>query len=142
MPAVNLQLTHHFSLAELIATQHREFDNTPSDATLANLKRLAELLEVVRATLGHPIYVSSGYRCPELNTAVRGQPNSQHLVGQAADFICPGFGPPQEVWAAIRDALPEIQYDQLIYEHPTQPAWVHISWSWTPRRMAFELGSA
>jgi zinc D-Ala-D-Ala carboxypeptidase len=142
MPAVGLQLTHHFSLAEMTATQHRGFNNTPDKLVFDNLKRTAELLEVVRAALGFPIYVTSGYRCPALNAAVGGVANSQHMTGQAADFIIPAFGQPREVWAAIRDALPEIQFDQLIYEHPSQPAWCHISWSPTPRRQAFELGNA
>ena len=38
------QLTEHFTLEELTHTDHREFDNTPNDVEIANLKRLAEFL--------------------------------------------------------------------------------------------------
>lgn len=134
-------LSPHFSLAELIATQHRGFDNMPPDEAVKNLTQLVAMLELVRARLGDKsMTITSGYRCWALNAAVGGSANSQHMLGQAADFICPGFGAPDEIFKDLRNSA--IAFDQLIYEHPTRPAWVHISWSPTPRRMAFELGSA
>jgi hypothetical protein len=42
-----MQLSDHFSLEELIATSHREFDNTPNASEMANLTRLAAMLEQV-----------------------------------------------------------------------------------------------
>ena len=44
-------MTPHFTLAELTNTDHREFDNTPNDEEKANLKRLAEFLELVKVVL-------------------------------------------------------------------------------------------
>ena len=32
-----MNLTEHFTLEELTHTDHREFDNTPNDAEIANL---------------------------------------------------------------------------------------------------------
>lgn len=139
MPTV--MLSQHFSLEEMIATQHRGIDNTPPAEAVTNLKELAKLLEKVRERLGNkPILVTSGYRCWALNQAVGGVPSSQHVLGQAADFICPRAGTPAEIWAVLKDS--DIAFDQLIYEHPSLPPWVHISWSMNPRRQAFELGSA
>lgn len=125
-----MNLSPHFTLEELISTQHREIDNTPPPDVVENLKKTAMLLEAVRLRLGQPITVSSGYRCPALNKAVGGQPNSQHLTGQAVDFICPGFGSPTTVASALQDCR-EVLYDQLILEFGR---WVHISWAPSPRR--------
>jgi len=127
-----MNLSPHFTLEEMIATQHRDIDNDPPLEIVANLKRTALLLESVRLRLGAPIIVSSGYRSPALNKAVGGQPNSQHLTGQAVDFICPGFGTPTTVASALQDCR-EVPYDQLILEFGR---WVHISWADAPRRQA------
>lgn len=127
-----MNLSPHFTLAELVATQHREIDNDPPLEVVAALKRTALLLEAVRTRLGVPVIVSSGYRCPALNAAVGGQPNSQHLTGQAADFIAPAFGDPTTVASALRDCA-DVAYDQIILEFGR---WVHISWADQPRRQA------
>ena len=124
-----MSLTPHFTLAELTATQHRGIDNTPPLEVIQRLHQTALLLEQVRTRLGAPVIVSSGYRCPELNEAVGGRPNSQHLTGQAVDFICPGFGSPATVVSALVDS--GIEYDQLICEYGR---WVHISWAPQNRR--------
>ena len=58
-----MNLTEHFTLEELTHTDHREYDNTPNDAELENLKRLAEFLEDVKTVLGgKPIMVNSAFR--------------------------------------------------------------------------------
>ena len=52
-----------------------------------NMRALVEnVLDPLRERYGHPIYVSSGYRCPKLNNAVNGAINSQHMRGEAADI--------------------------------------------------------
>jgi zinc D-Ala-D-Ala carboxypeptidase len=119
-----LQLSEHFSLEELTnsdtAIRHG-IDNTASDSVCSNLSRLCVLLEQVRALLGKPIHINSGFRCPELNTLVKGQPNSQHLLGCAADIKIDGMTP-DEVVKAIIDS--DIHYDQIIREFDS---WTHIS---------------
>ena len=47
-----MNLSEHFTFAELTATDHRTLDNTPDPAALANLHRLAAFLEQVREVLG------------------------------------------------------------------------------------------
>ena len=58
-----------------------------------NMRALIEnVLDPLRERYGHPIYVSSGYRCPKLNKAVNGAINSQHMRGEAADIYAKGIG--------------------------------------------------
>ena len=116
-------LTPHFTLGELVESNTATrlgIDNTPSQAVINNLKRTADTLEKVRALLGKPMIVNSGYRCPALNKAVNGAANSAHLTGLAADFTCRQFGDPLAVCKAI--AAAKIEFDQLIQEG----TWVHI----------------
>lgn len=120
-----MNLSPHFTLAELTASEtaaRRGIDNDPPPEVIERLKHTALGLEAVRIRLGAPIIVSSGYRSPELNVAVGGSKNSDHTRGDAADFICPGFGAPSTIVSALKDS--GIQFDQLIEEFGR---WVHIS---------------
>jgi putative chitinase len=129
------QLTEHFSLAELTATDHRTLDNTPNESEIANLKRLAAFLENVKTVLGgKPIMVNSAFRSKAVNDAVGSKDTSQHRVGCAADIRVPGMTPDQVVRAILAANLP---FDQIIREFD---AWTHISVPNTtalkPRRQA------
>ncbi len=126
-----MQLSPNFSLRELVCSETAErtgIDNTPPPDIVENLKRLAAGLEAVRALLGAPLEISSGYRCAALNEAVGGSNASQHLQGLAADFVCPGFGTPLEVARAIQGS--GMAFDQCILEYGR---WVHLSFSDAPR---------
>ncbi|MDE5560912.1 MAG: hypothetical protein K2J00_03775 [Bacteroidaceae bacterium] len=48
-----------------------------------------EILEPLRQYAGQPIIIRSGNRCPALNKAVGGVPNSQHQTGEAVDIHIP-----------------------------------------------------
>lgn len=48
--------------------------------------RLLACLEVLRAHVGGPVRIVSGYRCPPHNAQVGGAENSQHMYGAAADL--------------------------------------------------------
>jgi hypothetical protein len=141
-----MQLTPHFTLAELTHTDHREFDNTPNDTELANLVRLADFLEQVKAVLGgKPIMVNSAFRCKQVNDAVGSKDTSQHRIGCAADIRVPGMTPDQVVKAIIASG---IAYDQVIREFatPTGGGWTHISIPNTvataPRKQALIIDKA
>jgi hypothetical protein len=120
-------MTPHFTLAELTATSHRQFDNTPNDAETANLQRLAEFLEQVKEALGgKPVMVNSAFRSKQVNDSVGSKDTSQHRIGCAADIRVPGMTPDAVVRTVIAAGLP---YDQIIREFD---AWTHISVTNTP----------
>ena len=122
-----MKLTEHFSLEELTHTDHREYDNTPNDAELENLKRLAEFLEDVKKTLGgRPIMVNSAFRSKQVNDAVGSKDSSQHRIGCAVDIRVPELTPNDVVKAVIASNL---GYDQVIREFDR---WTHISIPNTP----------
>ena len=134
-------MTPHFTLAELTATSHREFDNTPNEAETANLQRLAEFLEQVKEALGgKPIMINSGFRSKQVNDSVGSKDSSQHRIGAACDFRVPGMTPDAVVRAVIAAGLP---FDQIIREFD---AWTHISVTNTPdgapRRQALIIDKA
>lgn len=132
-----MKLSPHFALQELVHSEtavRRRLDNTPPPAVLNNLAFLAGRLEVVRELLGNkPVLISSGYRSPEVNKAVKGSKTSAHMTGLAADFICPGFGAPLDICRRLAEHGAQLAYDQLIQEG----TWVHIGFAPTgkePRR--------
>lgn len=76
------------------------------------------VLQPLRDKWGEPMVLNSGYRCPELNKAVKGELTSQHLKGEAADIRC---NRPLELAQLAYDmGLP---YDQMII----YPTFVHFS---------------
>jgi hypothetical protein len=115
-------MTPHFTLAELTHTDHRTLDNTPNEQEIANLQRLAELLELVKVAVGgRPVMLSSGFRSKPVNDAVGSKDTSQHRKGCAADIRVPGMTPDAVVRAILLAQLP---FDQIIREFD---AWTHIS---------------
>lgn len=125
-----MKLTPHFSMAELTASAKAaqlKIDNTPPPELLPPLILLAELLERIRAHLGAPVTVTSGYRCGRLNRAVGGVTSSDHTHGHAADIVAPAFGTPQQVAAALAPLVGTLGIGQLILEGVNGKRWVHIS---------------
>ena len=120
-----MNLTPHFTLEELTASEAADrngWDNTPNEQELANLKRLADFLEQVKAVLaGKPIMVNSAFRSKLVNDSVGSKDSSQHRVGCAADIRVPGMTPDEVVKAVIAS---KIGYDQVIREFDR---WTHIS---------------
>jgi hypothetical protein len=130
-----VNLSEHFTLEELTVTSHRQFDNTPKANELANLMRVAVLLEQVKIVLGgKPVMINSGFRSKQVNDSVGSKDTSQHRLGCAADIRVPGMTPKQVVEAIISSDIP---YDQVIREFDS---WTHISVPNTtadkPRRQA------
>lgn len=143
-----MKLTDHFTLDEFTASQtadRRSIDNTPPQGVLTNLFITAHGLEMIRALLQSPILITSGYRCPSLNAAIGSKPTSQHVKGQAVDFIAPSYGPPGKIMRTIYAHRDAIKYDQLILEFASQQAgrgWVHISFvKEAPRQQALIIDS-
>ena len=132
-----MNLTEHFTLAELTTTSHRQFDNTPNDAEMANLVLLAEFLEKVKALLdGKPIMINSAFRSKQVNDSVGSKDTSQHRTGSAADIRVPGMTPDAVVRALVASDLP---FDQVIREFD---AWTHVSIADKPRKQALVIDRA
>jgi len=136
-----MNLSKHFTFEELTvsdAAARRGIPNVPEQEEFENLQYLAVKLEEVRQLLGEPMLISSGYRSPDTNFIIGGSKNSQHMKGQAVDFICPAVGDPYEICSIIDRS--GILYDQLIHEYGR---WVHISFvKEKPRREVLTICTA
>jgi len=125
------QLSPHFTLEELTASSKAKalkIDNTPTPEILENLKALALALELARSVIGKPLKISSAYRCPALNTAVKGSKTSAHMLGYAADFTVDGMTPRQVCEKIIAAGL---SFQQMICEDVSKEypdgRWVHFA---------------
>jgi zinc D-Ala-D-Ala carboxypeptidase len=120
-----VQLSPNFSLEELTRSEtaaRNGWDNTPNDAELENLKRLAALLQQVKSAVGgRPVMINSGFRSKLVNDAVGSRDTSQHRLGCAADLRVPGMSPREVIEACIAAKVP---FDQIILEFDS---WTHIS---------------
>ena len=104
--------------------------NVPNDPiVIENLEHTIEQLDELRRLYGHPIIITSGYRCPELNKAVGGKSNSQHVKGQAADLK---YDP-----ELLQFIINNYHYDQLIEETSKRSKWIHISFNKEKERMQY-----
>lgn len=125
-----MKLSPHFTLAELISSNKAatlRIDNTPPADALRRLQGTAEMLERIRTTVGRPIVVTSGYRCPQLNRAVGGVTSSDHVSGQAADILSPAFGTPYQLARLLAPLVSTLGIGQLILEGVKGKQWVHVS---------------
>ena len=136
-----MKLTANFSLNELIKSQPAErkgIDNTPSPDHQENLKSLCvNVLQPVRDHFSRVVSISSGYRSPELCTAIGSKTTSQHAKGEAADFEIFGISNKE-----LADYINEnLGYDQLILEYwkesDPNSGWVHCSYSQNHNRKQY-----
>ena len=129
------RLTDHFSLYELTKTSVTKFQEQNRRLTLDQISKLtvlARLLEHIRYIVDSPLMITSGYRCPELNTAIGSTSRSQHLLCEAADFVVPGQDLTKVfklIWSDIKDKRSNV--GQLIFETADRPygviSWIHVS---------------
>jgi zinc D-Ala-D-Ala carboxypeptidase len=127
-----MRLSKNFTLAEMTKSQmaiRNGIDNTPSQAEIENMKKLANMvLQPVRDRFG-PVSISSGFRSVSVNSLVGGSPNSDHTRGMAADIEVPGVSN-LEVAQWIAENL---QFTQLILEFYTDDipdsGWVHVAYN-------------
>lgn len=129
-----MKLSKNLTLAECTKSTTASrlgINNTPDDDwVIENLKAIAEhVFQPLRDAFGCPIYVSSGYRGPELNRAIGGAKRSQHMEGRALDLDADVFGrcTNAEIFEWIRE---NVTFDQLVWEFgdDDNPNWVHVSY--------------
>ena len=73
----DINIALHFKLSE--------FSCPCCKRVILHPKLLVKLIEL-RKILERPIYITSGYRCPEYNQKIGGVVNSYHCIGLAADI--------------------------------------------------------
>ena len=125
-----VQITKHFTLDELCASataKARGIQNKPSAQQIIALVYLTcYVLEPLREAMNEPIPISSGFRCEQLNRAIGGVSNSQHMKGQAADLCIGGDLERGKKW--FNYIKNNLKFDQLIWEHSRSGTyWVHVS---------------
>ena len=132
------KLSEHFTLGEMTkSNSHPEVYNIPSHEAIANLKRLCGWLEVLRerynAKYGvgeEPIRINSGYRSPQLNRAIHGNANSNHMTGCACDIRVSGMEQALRYAVILMDYADECkqEFDELLIERNRYGAiWVHFA---------------
>lgn len=100
---MDFQLTNNFSKSEF---DSKDGSTMPADV-LKNIQELAKNLQVLRDFLGKKITINSGYRSPKYNATIKNaSPNSQHILGKAADIVIQGVSP-KKVAQTIENLIKE-----------------------------------
>jgi hypothetical protein len=131
---VDIKLSRNFNLSELVFSPEAVrlgIDNSTHDPAIIDKLKLVSLdvLQVARDHYKTPFSPNSGYRCKELNEAIKGSKASQHMRGEAVDFNVPGVSTYDlALWIKEKSG---IKYDQLILENYSKElrrsGWVHCS---------------
>jgi hypothetical protein len=121
-----MKLTPHFTAEELTTTNNKEYKEKNKELIVNGidyLYHLAGFAERVRAIVGCPMIITSGYRCHELNEALKGSRTSQHVLCEAIDFI-PTKRSTKDSFLALM--FSDLKYHQLILEYSGNSNWIHI----------------
>jgi len=136
---MSAKISDNISLKEAVRSNTAErmgINNMPDNETLVTMQITAQhVFEPICNHFNEQIYISSFYRCPELNTAIGGSARSQHCLGEAIDI--------DDVYSKATNAdffnyiKDHLEFDQLIWEFgdDTNPAWVHVSYRLGNNRM-------
>lgn len=124
----------YFSIEEFFrsnAAEKYQVSNIPGDeelsAVLHNIKALVDnVLDPLRAMVGRPVIITSGYRSRKVNELVGGSKTSQHLTGKAADIHVQGCTP-QQMEVVYQTIQRGYAFDQLIF-YPSKNI-IHVSWN-------------
>ena len=134
----DIKLTNNFYLKEFVISQMAErhgYKNEPNEKQIENLRLLCvNVLQPLREFIKDSIFINSGFRSFDVNVAVGGRFNSQHLEGKAADFIVHSL----DLVDVFNIVLQQLSYDQLIFEFGK---WIHVSWNGDKNRKFTKLKS-
>lgn len=132
-----MKLSDHFTLEELTRSataSANKIANNPSQAERDWLQYLCvNVLEPLRQHMKRPISISSGYRCPKLNTLVGGVAMSQHQYGQAADIRILNKDDGDKIFAYLKSNK---FVSKALYERSksTGARWIHVAVAPVPVR--------
>jgi len=119
-----VNLSPHFTLRELTRTS-TGLVNDPSPSQVAALTSLClHVLEPIRALLGVPLRITSGFRSSQVNAAIKGAAGSQHMRGEAADIVPVGVDVETAMGLIAAAGLP---VDQVIV-YP-RGGFLHVSYA-------------
>lgn len=134
-------ITSNFTWGEMIASRKLEtynknhpdipIDNTPDATQMASLRYLCEqFLQPLRDQFG-PVYISSGFRSPKLNSLVGGAVDSWHIYGSAADIRLSSVLRGVQMISFIHKRFIDygIGYDELILSKRNKSYWLHIAFN-------------
>lgn len=127
-----MKLSENFTLHELTKSEtalRKGLDNEPGEEELKNLTLLTKkILQPVREHFG-PTKVNSGFRHPDVNSAVGGSKTSDHCKGMAADIEVPGVANADLAQWIVDNC----EFRQVILEFYTpgipDSGWVHVSYN-------------
>lgn len=120
-------MTKNFTLEEFLESAYARRHNikeqfTPPQEVKDNLKLLCiNTLQPLADLTKRSVNITSGYRCTRVNKGIGGSPQSDHILGRAADINIKGITSKELFDFIIKSKIP---FDQLIEEFG---AWVHIS---------------
>lgn len=141
MQCCSSKLSEHFSLRELTKT-NTGIDNVPNEEQVNNLKRVCQWLERLRSKRNEPIIINSGYRSSQVNKAVGGATNSNHLTGCAVDIRVAGMEQLLRYAVILLDIADESReaFDELLLERsPRGTYWLHFAVRPEGNRMKIRL---
>jgi len=119
-----MKISQHFTIDELTRTGTGLVNSPGRTAQTALVALCVEILEPLRAALGAPIRITSGFRAPEVNAAIGGSPTSAHCFGLAAD-IKSTAGDAAHILRVLHQ-LNLDELDQAIGYAPAQGGHVHV----------------
>ena len=116
----------YFSIAELCNSDTADrlgiINRLPKEYLPNEQGLIDRVLDPLREWYGKPIYVNSGYRCPELNKVVGGVENSFHVSGCAADIDARSYEENKKLFEYIRENLP---FTEVGWEGGGR--WIHVA---------------
>ena len=122
-----MNLSKHVTLAEFERSEtaiNRGINNSMNEWEIERAKLVCEnCFEPIRAKVGAPIRINSGFRSGALNRAIGGSTTSQHSLGEAIDLDLHD----RDLFEWVID---NVEFDQLIFEGGTtdKADWFHISY--------------
>jgi len=112
-----------FTWAELERTGTGLPNEAPVRARTCLQILVEHVLDPLRRFIGRPIIVTSGYRSPKVNAAVKGSKTSAHKTGEAADIKAKGLSAPELVSQILQSG---VNFDQVIAYAPERGGHVHL----------------